>query len=326
MTTPPSAKNMKAMRIHAFTNQSHLTYEDAPLPTLNKDDVLIRVHAAGVNPIDWKVCAGTHPLAAKMELPLIPGWDVAGTIEAVGSAVTNFKVGEAVFAKPDHFRQGAYAEFIAVRAVEVAPKPASISFVEAASLPLVALTTWQALILTAQLQQGQRILIHGAAGGIGSFAVQLAKAKGAYVIGTGSANNQAFIAELGADEFIDYNNTDFEALLKDASQKVDVVYDTVGNAAGETQSRSWSVLKEGGFLVSIVRPEPDKALAEQYKVGSALVVVSPSGEQLAEIAKLVDAGAIKPIVSVVLPLADALEAHALNKTGHTRGKIVLQVV
>lgn len=313
---------MKAMRIYAFDSQASLSFEETPLPKVNNDDVLIRIHAAGVNPIDWKVCAGIHPLAAKMELPLTPGWDVSGVVEVVGSEVTDFKVGDAVFAKPDHFRQGAYAEFIAVRAKEVAFKPTNLSHVEAASLPLVALTTWQSLIDTAQLSENQRILIHGAAGGIGSFAVQLAKAKGAYVIGTGSANNKEFILELGVDEYIDYNNTRFEDVLKDA-KKVDVVYDTVGD---DTQTRSWSVLNEGGFLVSIVRPVPNEAIAEQQKVGSALVVVSPSGEQLAEVAKLIETKHIKPIVSTVLPLSEALKAHELNKSGHTRGKIVLQVV
>jgi len=311
---------MKAMRIHAFDGQASLIYENVPLPKLNDNDVLIKVHAAGVNPIDWKVCAGTHPLAAKMELPLIPGWDVSGVIEAVGSEVTDFKEGDAVFAKPDHFRQGAYAEYIAVRASEVAHKPESLSHVEAASLPLVALTTWQCFEI-AKLSKNQRILIHGAAGGIGSFAVQLAKAKGAYVVGTGSANNKDFILEIGADEYIDYNNTRFEEVLQ--AKKVDVVYDTVGS---DTQTRSWSVLNEGGFLVSIVRPVPDEAIAAQHKVGSALVVVSPSGEQLAEVAKLVEAKEINPIVSTVLPLTEALKAHELNKSGHTRGKIVIEVV
>jgi len=262
---------MQAMRIHTFDGNSSLVLEDAPLPKLNDDDVLIRVHAAGVNPIDWKVCAGTHPLTTKMELPLIPGWDVSGVVEAVGSHVTDFKVGDAVFAKPDHFRQGAYAEFIAVRAKEVALKPESLSHVEAASLPLVALTTWQSFAAT-QLSKGQRILIHGAAGGIGSFAVQLAKTKGAYVVGTGSANNKEFILALGADEYIE-----------------------------------------------------DEAVAAEHKVGSALIVVSPSGEQLADVAKLVEAKQIKPIVSTVLPLSEALEAHELNKSGHTRGKIVLEL-
>ena len=288
--------SMKAIRIKAFKGLDSLVYEDTPIPLINEDDVLIRVHAAAVNPLDWKVCAGTHPLAKRMALPLIPGWDVSGVIETVGSQVTRFKPGDVVFARPDHFRQGAYAEYIAVRASEVAFKPRSLTHVEAASLPLVALTTWQSIIGAAQLTSGQRILIHGAAGGVGSFAVQLAKWKGAYVIGTGSARNESFLRELGVDEFIDYNSTRFEEVAED----VDIVYDTVG---GETQDRSWQVLKAGGFLVSIVRPAPDQAVAARYKVGCELIVMVPEGEQLAQIGSLADQGYIRPTINTVLPLA-----------------------
>jgi NADPH:quinone reductase-like Zn-dependent oxidoreductase len=250
-------------------------------------------------------------------LPLIPGWDLSGVVEATGAGVTDWKQGDAVYARPDLRRNGAYAEYIAVRASELGHKPRSIDHVQASAIPLACLTAWQALFDAGGLKAGQRVLIHAAAGGVGTFAVQLAKWKGAHVVGTASERNHAFLRELGADEVIDYTKTNFEEVVRD----VDVVLDTL---AGQTRDRSWNVLKKDGILVSILgQPSPDDAA--QRGVRAAGVFVEPNQAQLGEIAKLVDSGKLRPIIETVLPLAQAARAHEMNQTLHTRGKIVLQV-
>ena len=237
----------------------------------------------------------------------------------MGSGVTKFKKGDEVYARPDAARngKGTYAEYVVAKETEAALKPKSIDHVHAAAIPVVALTAWQALFDKAGLSKSQRILIHGAAGGVGSFAVQLAKWKGAHVIGTASGRNQAFLRELGVDEPIDYERTRFEDVVHD----VDVVLDTL---AGDIQNRSWKVLKKGGILVSIVAP-PSADEAAKHSVRSAFFSAHPSSSQLSEIAKLVDAGKLKSVVETVLPLSDARRAHELNETGHARGKTVLKV-
>jgi NADPH:quinone reductase-like Zn-dependent oxidoreductase len=240
---------MKAVRIHTYGGRDVLTYEDAPCPAVGEDDVVIRVHAAAVNPIDWVVRAGYVVAWFNHTLPLILGWDVSGVIEATGSGVTSFAVGDAVFARTDLNRNGAYAEYIAVRASEVVSKPHSLDHVEAAAVPHAALAAWKSLIDTAGLTSGQSVLIHRAAGGVGTFAVQLAKWRGAHVIGTASARNLDLLRQLGVDEAIDYNVTRFE----DVVDNVDVVFDTMG---GDVQERCWPVLKPGGMLVSIFEPPP----------------------------------------------------------------------
>jgi NADPH:quinone reductase-like Zn-dependent oxidoreductase len=280
---------------------------------------LIRVHAASVNAIDWKARAGYVKDYIPLPLPFIPGWDVSGIVEAVGSGVAKFKKGDEVHARPDGTRngKGTHAEYVVVKETEAALKPKSIDHVHAAAIPVVALTAWQALFDQAGLSKGQKILIHGAAGGVGSVAVQLAKWKGAHVIGTASGHNQAFLRELGVDEPIDYEKTRFEDVVHD----VDVVLDTLG---GDTLKRSWKVLRKGGILVSIVAP-PSADEAAKHGVRSTFFSAHPSSSQLSEIAKLVDAGKLKPIVETVLPLFDARRAHELSETGHARGKTVLKV-
>jgi NADPH:quinone reductase-like Zn-dependent oxidoreductase len=312
-------ENMKAVRVHNYGGPEVLRFEDAPRPTPGSGELLIRVHAASVNAIDWKARAGLVKDYIPLPLPFIPGWDVSGVVEAVGSGVTKFKKGDEVYARPDAARngKGTYAEYVVAKETEAALKPKSIDHVHAAAIPVVALTAWQALFDTAALSKGQRILIHGAAGGVGSFAVQLAKWKGADVIGTASGRNQAFLRELGVAEPIDYEKTRFEDVVHD----VDVVLDTLG---GDTQSRSWKVLKKDGILVSIVAP-PSPEEAANHNVRSAFLSAHPSSSQLSEIAKLVDAGKLKPVVETVLPLSEARHAHELNETGHARGKIVLKV-
>ena len=231
----------------------------------------------------------------------------------------NSRKASEVYARPDAASngKGTYAEYVVAKETEAALKPKSVDHVHAAAIPVVALTAWQALFDKAGLSKSQRILIHGAAGGVGSFAVQLAKWKGAHVIGTASGRNQAFLRELGVDEPIDYEKTRFEDVVHD----VDVVLDTL---AGDIQNRSWKVLKKGGILVSIVAPpSPDEAA--KHSVRSAFFSAHPSSSQLSEIAKLVDAGKLKSVVETVLPLSDARRAHELNETGHARGKTVLKV-
>jgi len=308
---------MQAVRIHAYGGPEVLHHEEVPMPSLAPADLLIRVRAAAVNPVDWKIREGYLQGVLNHKLPLILGWDVSGEVVEVGSEVAGFKVGDAVYARPDIERDGAYAEYIAVKASDAARKPATLDHVRAAAAPLTALTAWQSLAEAAQLRAGQTVLIHAAAGGVGSLAVQLAKAKGARVIATASAVNIGLAMELGADQFIDYTKTRFEEAVKD----VDVVFDTIG---GDTQERSWQVLKPGGILVSVVSP-PSEAIATAHGVRCAFVFIRPSGRQLTEIAELIDAGKMKPIIHTVLPLAEARQAHAISQGGHARGKIVFHV-
>ena len=309
---------MKAVRIHTYGGRDVLIYEDAPCPAVGEDDVVIRVHAAAVNPIDWVVRAGYVVGWFNHTLPLIPGWDVSGVIEATGSGVTNFAAGDEVFARTDLNRNGAYAQYMAVRASEVVPKPPSLDHIQAAAVPHAALAAWKTLIDTAGLTGGQSVLIHRAAGGVGSFAVQLAKWRGAHVIGTASAQNLDFLRQLGVDEAIDYNVTRFE----DVVDSVDVVLDTMG---GDIQARCWPVLKPGGMLVSLNEP-PSAETAAAHGVQQSFVTVDPDARALQEIAALVEAGHIKPVVSTVLPLQEVQQAHALSESMHARGKIVLQVM
>jgi len=309
---------MKAVRIHTHGGPETLVYEDAPRPTPLTNEVLIRVRAASVNPIDWKIRDGYGKQMFNHQMPLILGWDVAGTIEAVGPEVDKFKLGDPVYGYTSLLRDGAYAEFAIAKPAEIALKPASLDFVQAAAIPIAALTPWQAMFDTASLQENQKVLIHAASGGVGSIAVQLAKAKGAYVIGTASARNADFVRELGVDEFIDYQSTPFETVVHD----VDVVLDTIG---GDTQARSFGVLHKDGFLVSIVEP-PSEELATQHGVRMAMLAVQPNADQLREITELIDSGTLKPFVETVLPLSEARRAHELSQSGRTRGKIVLQVV
>jgi NADPH:quinone reductase-like Zn-dependent oxidoreductase len=308
---------MKAVRIHQYGNADVLVYEDAPLPSITSNEVLVRVVATAVNPVDWKIREGYLKEMIPYSLPLTLGWDVSGVVEAVGADVSRFKVGDAVFSRPDIKRNGTYAEFVTIREDEIAHKPKTISHVAAATLPLAGITAWEVLVTTANLSAGQRVLIHAGSGGVGSLAIQLAKSRGAFVIATTSARNSAFVKSLGADEVIDYNAQAFETTVKD----VDVVFDTLG---GKVQEASWSVLKPGGILVSIVSPPPEeRALA--IGVRSAFVFIEPSAEILVQLADLVDTGAIRPIVGAEFSLADIAKAHAFSETGRAVGKIALYV-
>ena len=310
-----TAQSMQAVRVEQFGDRSVLKLASIDRPTPADGEMLVRVYAASVNPVDWKI----RQSGARMgrTVPYTPGFDLSGVVESVGPGVTKFKAGDAIFAMLDLRRGGAYAEYAIVKESEAAMKPAKTTHVEAAAVPLVALTAWQAMFDTAKLQKGQTVLIHGGAGGVGSIAVQLAKAKGAHVIATASKDNLQFLKDIGADETIDYRAQKFDEIVKDA----DVVLDTVG---GETQQRSIGVLKRGGVLVSIVGATSSKQ-ADSAGVRFAGILVKPNGEELAQIAKMIDEGSVKPFVSLVVPLAEVAKAHEQSESGHTRGKIVLKI-
>jgi NADPH:quinone reductase-like Zn-dependent oxidoreductase len=309
--------SMKAMVIYKYGGPEELKYEDMPEPVMNPDDVLIRVYSTSVNPIDWKVRQGMRKEGTQRSFPLILGWDVSGVIEKTGSGVSNFKVGDEVYARPDTSRNGTYAEYVAVRASEIFYKPKTIDHPMAAAVPLAGLTAWQGLFDHGKLQAGQRVLIHGAAGGVGTYAVQLAKWKQAFVIGTASGKNVSFLKDLGANEVIDYHKAHFEENLKE----IDLVFDTIG---GETQANSLKVLKPGGILVSTVGIRDMEALKTRGLHGEQYMALSLPA-QLKQMAELIDAGKLKPVIAEVLPLKDAAKAHRLSEEGHTRGKIVLKV-
>ena len=308
---------MKAVRIHDYGNGSVLTYEEAPLPEITANDVLVRVVAASVNPVDWKIREGHLKQMIPYPLPLILGWDVSGVVESVGAEVSRFKVGDAIYSRPDIKRNGTYAEYVAIRESEIAHKPRTISHVEAASLPLAGIAAWEALFSASQLKAGQTVLIHAGSGGVGSLAVQLAKSCGARVIATTSGKNLALVESLGADQVINYQTQQFAEVV----DRVDVVFDTLG---GAIQESSWSVLKPGGTLVSIVKP-PSEEKAKALGVRSAFVFIEPNARILSEIAMLVDAGKVRPVIGAEFALQDIAKAHALSESGRSVGKIVLYV-
>ena len=306
---------MKAIRIHRRGGPEALVYEDAPIPALQPGDALVRVHAASISPAEFTWHIYETP-DGRSRLPTIPSHEVSGVVAAVAPDVRDVEVGDAVYGLTDFFRDGGAAEYVAVRAAELAPKPRSLDHASAAATPLSALTAWQALFDHARLTPGQRVLIHGAAGGVGSFAVQLARWRGAHVIGTASARNVDFVHKLGADDVIDYRVTPFETV----AQHVDVVLDTIG---GTTTEKSWSVLRPNGLLVTIVR-QPSEWTAGRAARG-LFFVVEPRRTQLNELSRLIDAGMIRPIVEAVLPLDRAREAYERGIREHPRGKLVLTV-
>jgi NADPH:quinone reductase-like Zn-dependent oxidoreductase len=306
---------MKAVVIHEYGGPEALKYEDIPRPEPKDDELLIRVIAAGVNPVDGMVRSGMF--GGNREFPIILGGDVAGIVEKVGSKITKFKAGDPVFAYVSLNNSGGYAQYALATERELAPKPKSLTYVEAAAVPIVAITAWQALVDKAKLSAGQIVLIHGGSGGVGSFAIQIAKARGAKVIATASTRNQDFLKELGADVAIDYTKQKFE----DVSKDVDVVLDSIG---GDTLDRSYGVVKKGGIIVSLVA-RPKEPELEKHGIRGATLNAEPDSEELAEIGKLIDDKKIKAIVSQTFPLSEARKAQEQVATGHTRGKIVLKI-
>ena len=308
---------MKAIVIHEFGGPEVLKYEDAPRPEAKENEILIRVIAAGVNPVDGIVRAGMFAKYSQNAFPMIPGYDVAGIVEKTGAKMDKYKPGDAVYAYIGLKEGGAYAEYAVATGKEASPKPKSLTFEEAAAVPLAAETAWQALFDTAKLSAGQSVLIHGGSGGVGSFAIQFAKARGAKVFATASTSNQDLLKQLGADVAIDYTKQKFEDIAKD----VDVVMDSIGK---DTLARSYGVVKKGGFIVSLVA-RPNLAELEKHEIRGAPMSVDPNSAELAEITKLIDARKVKVVVSQTFPLADAAKAQEQAATGHTRGKIVLKV-
>ena len=306
--------SMRAARFHEYGPPSVLVIEDVDRPAPKAGEVLIRVHAAGVNPVDWKLRAGYLQAYMPVDLPYIPGLDVAGTVETLGEGVTTFDVGERVFGRGSQ----TYAEFAVATATTIAPIPKGVSFEQATTLHVGGETAWVALFDTGHLESGQRLLVQGGAGGVGSIAVQLAHWKGAYVIATASTANIEFVRSLGADEVIDYTKVNVE----DAVRDVDVVLDTVG---GEVTAKSWSALKPGGILVMIAgAPDTETAAARGVRTSS---VAHPAETRpvLEELAKLVASGELKPQFGRIFPLEDAAQAQAASETGHGRGRILLEV-
>ena len=297
-----------------FGGPEVLKLESVPMLEPGQGQVLVQIYAAGLNPVDWKTREGHF---GKIALPAIMGFDFSGEVEALGPEVTDFRVGEQVFGSVAD-ESGSYAEYALADVSTIIEKPPNLDHVQAAAITIPAMTAWQVLFDTAKLRAGQKILIHAAAGGVGGFAVQFAKWKGAHVIGTASASNSELVRRLGVDQFIDYRSTRFEDVVHDA----DVVFDTIG---GETQERSWKALKKGGILVSIVQPPPEKAAATNGVRGVFMAVDAKRPDELKQIAELVASGRVKVNVETILPLREARKAQELSQSGHARGKIVLVV-
>lgn len=333
---------MKAFLIDRYGKKETGRIGDAPQPRLRDDDVLIRVHAASVNALDTKIRTGEFKLILPYRLPLVLGNDVAGTVERVGAGVRQFKPGDEVYARPDDDRIGTFAEFIAIKATSVALKPGNLGMVEAASLPLVALTAWQALVETAQLKPGQKVFIQAGSGGVGTVAIQLAKHLGAFVATTTSTANVGWVKALGADVVIDYKEQDFATELAD--------YDVVLNSLGKDElTRSLKILKPGGHLISISGPPTPtfatarglawplkqvmrllshgiRSKAEQKGVTYTFVFMRASGQQLGEITSLVEAGAIRPVIDRVFPFQETQSALAHVESGRAKGKVVVEML
>jgi NADPH:quinone reductase-like Zn-dependent oxidoreductase len=308
---------MKAIVIHEYGGPEVLKYEDVPRPEPKADQILIRVIAAGVNPVDGMIRSGMFAKNGNGAFPLILGGDIAGIVERAGNEITKFKAGDPVFAYVSLDSGGGYAQYAVVPERDAAPKPESLTYVEAAGVPIVALTAWQALNDAAKLNAGQTVLIHGGSGGVGSFAIQIAKARGAKVIATASTANQDVLKQLGTDVAIDYTKQKFEEIAKD----VDVVLDSVGK---DTLTRSYGVVKKGGIIVSLVA-RPHQSELEKHGIRGVALSVEPNSGELAQIGKLIDDKKIRVIVSQTFPLSEAAKAHEQVATGHTRGKIVLKV-
>ena len=332
---------MKAFVLNRYGKQAALRLAELPEPELREDEVLVQVHAAGVNLLDSKIRGGEFKLILPYRLPLVLGHDVAGVVVKVGPRVRQFRVGDEVYARPDDFRIGTFAEFVPVKEASLAHKPASLTMEEAASIPLVALTAWQALVEKAQLKKGQKVFIQAGSGGVGTFAIQLAKHLGATVATTTSAANAQLVKSLGADVVIDYRTQDFEDVLHG--------YDVVLNSQdGKTLAKSLRVLKPGGKLISISGP-PDPDFGKEIKASGFVKLVTrllsagirrkargrgvsysflfmrANGSQLREITGLIDAGAIRPVVDRVFPFEATNEAMAYVETGRAKGKVVVKL-
>ncbi len=317
--TLKGAGTMKAIIIEAYGDIEQFKEADLPEPEITEQEVLVEVHAVAVNPIDWKIRAGYLQDYLPFDMPIVFGWDVSGVVKKVGAQVTDFSVGDGVLARADLKKPGAFAEMIAIEEAQLVKKPENLPFEEAAAIPLAGMTAWQMLFDKVNLTSGETVLIHGGAGGIGIFAVQLAKRAGAKVIATASSRNKDFLLALGADRFIDYQKEDFQKLVHGA----DAVLDLIG---GDVLERSYKVLKRGGRLVSVAG-QPNQEEAKKMGITASYLNSKIKIDQLEELAGLASAGELKIVLADVLPftLDGVRQAHALSETRHARGKIIVKV-
>jgi NADPH:quinone reductase-like Zn-dependent oxidoreductase len=308
---------MKAIRIKAYGGSEKMLFDDIPTPVCGSNDLLVRVVAAGINPIDWKIRSGAMEKMIVKTLPLTIGWDAAGIVTSIGSSVTNFKVGDEVFFYAEFTRGGTYAEYVTVDALQVALKPRTVPFVSAAALPIPGQAAWTSIMDIAKVSKGMRVLIHGGAGSLGSIAIQLAKYEGAFVYTTASGAGIELAKSFGADQVIDYKKQRFQDIVKD----LDIVLDTIGDS---TQENSWGTLKPGGMLLATaIPPSPERAAAAGVK--SAFVFTQPQGSTLEKLAARMDEGHLRILVGQEFSLKDAGEAHRLGENGKSRGKMILHV-
>jgi NADPH:quinone reductase-like Zn-dependent oxidoreductase len=308
---------MKAAYIEEYGGSDQFKIGELPMPEIGVKDVLIEVHAASINPVDWKIRQGYLKTMIPYQMPLVLGWDVAGTVSAVGSEVTDFKIGDEVFSRPNIMRQGTYAEFVAVDANLVVAKPAKLSFEQAAALPLVAHTAWEVMFEIMDLKAGDRIFIGAGSGGVGTVAIQLARAYGAYVVTSTSTKNLEWVKALGADEVVDYTVQN----PNDTVRGMNFILDAVG---GEQQAQMYQMLKPNGLLVSITS-QPNEEQAKAAGMRSAYVFMQPNGERLKKIAQAVDDGQLMPVIDSVFVLTQTKQAHDHAETGHAKGKVVIKV-
>ncbi|MGB2517348.1 MAG: NADP-dependent oxidoreductase [Pseudomonadales bacterium] len=307
---------MKAVQIYAFGGREVLELNDIAIPEAKQGEVLIKIHAASVNPVDWKIRQGYLQPLLNHALPLTMGWDVSGEVVAVGGGVIHLKVGDEVYSRPNIANNGSYAEYMTASAEEVALKPKSLTWQEAAGVPLAGLTAWQGLYELANIEAGEQVLIHGGSGAVGQFAIQLAKLRGATVYTTTSARNTDLVLSLGADHAIDYQQVDFSEL-----RDMDVVLDTIG---GEVQDKSWKTIKPGGRLLSIVQT-PDEAVAASHGVTASFYFIEPDRSQLEEMARLADAGKLIVNIDSEFSLDQVADAHERSESGRAQGKIIINV-
>lgn len=315
---------MKAITIDEFGGIEQLHVSDCEKPVPRANEVQINIQYAGVNPVDWKICEGLLKNRLTHQFPLIPGWDASGIVSAIGEDVFEFELGDRVYAycRKPLVHAGTYAEFICLPDAFVAAKPKTLTTAEAAGIPLVALTAWQALFDKADIKKGDNILIHAGAGGVGSMAIQFAKYAGATVFTTGSTKNHPYLRSLGADYIIDYRLEDFAAKVKEIVPKgVDIVFDTVG---GETLTKSFDCIKKNGSLIYIVN-KPDPKLVEEHQVKAQYLFVEPNGEELHQIGQLLDEGKLKCPNIIEMSIQNVAEAFRMQKSEHTAGKIVLKM-
>ncbi|MYL20339.1 zinc-binding dehydrogenase [Halobacillus litoralis] len=310
---------MKAVVIEQYGGREQLVEKEVPNPVPESRQVVVEVYATSINPIDWKLREGYLKDAVPFEFPIILGWDVAGVVTEVGEDVKSFSPGDRVFARPDTTRFGTYAEYTTVDEHLLAALPKGVTFEEAAAVPLAGLTAWQCLVDFSNIKEGDRVLVHAGSGGVGHYAVQIAKHMGAYVAATASGKNRDWVEKLGVDRFIDYKEEDFSEVLQD----FDIVVDTLG---GEVQEKSFQVLKEGGKLPSVVQP-PDETKAGEKNIKAGFVWLEPDGEQLSKMGKMMEEGKLKSVIGHELPFSQEglREAHEVSETHHAKGKIVIKM-